>query len=236
MDSSRTSILIGAQALEKLKQAQVHVFGTGGVGGYAVEALARAGVGSIRIYDFDTVSPSNCNRQLIALDSTIGRAKAEAAAERVRDINADCRCEAVNIRLTRENVPEIIAEAAADANGKTLWAIDAIDEISAKARLICELKNGRADFISSMGAGNRLDPARVEIADISQTSVCPLARKLRRALRACGIAEGVPCVFSAEEPRCAERPAGCTAPGSISYMPGLFGLMAAGYIIKRITA
>lgn len=225
MDTSRTEIITGADGVAKLSAAEVYIFGAGGVGGYALEAVARAGIGSIKLFDFDTVSTSNVNRQLLATNSTIGIAKTRAAAVRIMDINPDCRLQTFEEKLAAENILSL-----ADENIK--YAIDAIDDIPAKVQLIRILKSQGACFVSSMGAGMRTDPTKTLIGDISETRVCPLARRIRKELKAAGIERGVPCVFSVEQP--ATRRSDSNGVGSVSYMPGIFGLFAAGFIIQNI--
>ncbi len=227
MDQSRTEIITGSEGIKKLRDASAAIFGLGGVGGYALEALARAGIGTLHIYDFDTVAATNINRQIIALDSTMGRDKTEAAEERLRLINPDLKLHIHQVRLTPENIPDIISS-------DFQYAVDAIDDIPAKIELLVQLLENKKTFISSMGAGNRLDPSKVLVADISKTSYCPLAKKVRKGLRDRQIYKDVPVVYSTEEPAKKKSPEGGGPVGSISYLPGIFGLMAAGYVIRRI--
>ncbi len=227
MDQSRTEIIAGSEGVKKLRAASVAVFGLGGVGGYALEALARAGIGTIHIYDFDTVAPSNINRQIIALDATMNRNKTEAAGERLLQINPDLKLHVHQVRLTPENIPGIVSS-------DFQYAVDAIDDIPAKLELLVQLIEQKKIFISSMGAGNRLDPSKVQIADISKTSYCPLAKKVRKGLKARQIYKDVPVIYSTEEPVRKKSPERGGPVGSISYLPGIFGLTAAGYIIQRI--
>ena len=176
----RTAMLIGSEALEKLKNARVAVFGVGGVGGFICEALARVGVGEIHLFDNDTVSLSNINRQLIALHSTVGRLKTEVMRDRILDINPDCRVTVHNVFYLPEN-----------ANLYPLdgydYIADAIDTVSAKIELAVRARNANVPLISSMGTGNKLDPSRLTVTDLSKTEGCPLARVMRRELRARGI-------------------------------------------------
>lgn len=227
MDHSRTELIAGTEGIEKLKDSTVCIFGLGGVGGYALEAVARAGVGHIRIFDFDSFASSNCNRQILALNSTLGNLKTETALNRIQDINPDCDIQAFTEALTPDNISSLVPP-------DTAYAIDAIDDLDAKVALIAYLRRSGAFFISSMGAGNRIDPTKLRVDDISRTSVCPLARKVRKALRAMDIHKGVPCVYSLEKPKRADAAAEISTVGSISYMPGLFGLTAAGHILSRI--
>lgn len=232
MDQSRTEILIGADGVDKLRKATVMIIGLGGVGGHAAEAIVRAGAGQIIIADYDTIAPSNLNRQILSLASNIGIKKTETASERFREINPEIKITSFTERLTPENIGMIFPETA-----DNLYAIDAIDEIDAKVALIIELHRRGIPFVSSMGAGSRLNPSLVKIADISKTEHCPLARVIRRKLRLAGIEKGVRCVYSTEnlnrfaEP---ESEGERRKQGSISFMPGIFGLTAAGVIINDI--
>ncbi|HOP31204.1 MAG TPA: tRNA threonylcarbamoyladenosine dehydratase [Spirochaetota bacterium] len=232
MDQSRTEILIGADGVDKLRKATVMIIGLGGVGGHAAEAIVRAGAGQIIIADYDTIAPSNLNRQILTLSSNIGIKKTETASERFREINPEIKITSFTERLTPENIGMIFPETA-----DNLYAIDAIDEIDAKIALITELHRRGIPFVSSMGAGSRLNPSLVKIADISKTEHCPLARVIRKKLRLAGIEKGVRCVYSTEnlnrfaEP---ETEGERRKQGSISFMPGIFGLTAAGVIINDI--
>ncbi len=232
MDLSRSRILIGEEGLARLAASTVAVFGLGGVGGYAAEAIVRAGVGRIIIADFDTVTPSNINRQILCTQENMGRAKADVAAERYMAINPALVIEKVSDHLTPENIPLHIPQ-----NAANLYAIDAIDEIAAKTALIAELHWRAIPFISSMGAGSRLDPSQVMCSDISKTTHCPLARVIRKKLKEAGIERGVRCVWSTENLNRVDEPEPGTmrrTQGSISFMPGIFGLTAAGIIINDI--
>ena len=229
MQFSRTALLIGEEGVEKLKKSRVAVFGIGGVGGYAVEALARSGVGSLELIDKDTVSVSNINRQIIALHSTVGRYKTETAAERVRDINPDI---AVTVRNTF-----YLTETASEFDFASYdYIVDAIDTVSGKIALIEQAKRAGTPVISSMGAGNKLDPTAFEVADIAKTSVCPLARVMRRELKKRGI-EHVKVVYSKEEPLPSEAKdegTGKAIPASIAFVPSVVGLIIAGEVIKDL--
>ncbi|MDR0531209.1 MAG: tRNA threonylcarbamoyladenosine dehydratase [Oscillospiraceae bacterium] len=245
---SRTELLLGRQGLELLQRSRVAVFGLGGVGSYAVEALVRAGVGAVDLVDDDVVCLTNLNRQLIALRSTVGQSKAEAMAARVADINPDCR-------VTKH--PVFFDAATADQFDFSVYSyvVDAIDTVSAKLLLIqlCAQKN--TPILSCMGTGNKLDPTRLELADIYQTSICPLARVMRRELRRLGI----PCLrvlYSKEPPlipledmrnsckyHCVCPPGtkrNCTirrqVPGSVSFVPPVAGMILAGEVVKQLTA
>ncbi len=232
MDMSRSRILIGDDGLERLRESTVAVFGLGGVGGYAAEAVARSGVGRMIIADFDVVSPSNINRQILALGPFTGRLKADVAAERFSQINPGLEILKITVRLTPENIGIVIP-----FNTDRLYAIDAIDEIAPKTALIAELHRRLIPFVSSMGAGSRLDPSQVKSGDISKTTHCPLARVIRKNLKELGIERGVRCVYSTENLNRVEEPEngrGKRTQGSISFMPGIFGLTAAGIIINDI--
>jgi tRNA A37 threonylcarbamoyladenosine dehydratase len=229
MQFSRTALLIGEEGLEKLKRARVAVFGVGGVGGYVVEALARSGVGSLELIDKDVVSVSNINRQIIALHSTVGRYKTEVAAERARDINPDI---VVTVRNTFY-LPETAGEFDFTAYD---YVVDAIDTVSGKIALIEQAKKAGVPIISCMGAGNKLDATAFEVADISKTSVCPLARVMRRELKKRGI-EHVKVVYSKEEPReskAQDEETGKPIPASIAFVPSVAGLIIAGEVIKDL--
>ena len=229
MQFSRTALMIGEEGLEKLKRARVAVFGVGGVGGYVVEALARSGVGSLELIDKDVVSISNINRQIIALHSTVGRYKTEVAAERARDINPDI---VVTVRNTFY-LPETAGEFDFTAYD---YVVDAIDTVSGKIALIEQAKKAGVPIISCMGAGNKLDATAFEVADISKTSVCPLARVMRRELKKRGI-EHVKVVYSKEEPKesqAKDEESGKPIPASIAFVPSVAGLIIAGEVIKDL--
>ena len=228
----RTAMLIGEERVLKLQEKTVAVFGLGGVGSYCVEALARAGVGHLVLVDHDTVAKSNLNRQLYALHSTIGRKKTEAASERIRDINPDCEVELRDTFFLPEN-------AASFDFSRYDYVVDAIDTIAGKLQLIVSAKSSGVPVISAMGAGNKLDPAAFEVADISRTSVCPLAKVMRRELRKRGIS-GVKCVYSKEEPLVpdeglnSEETKRRQTPGSVSFVPSVMGLIMAGEVVKDL--
>jgi len=228
MDSSRTKLIVGERGLKKLSEATVAVFGIGGVGGYALEAIARAGVGRIILIDFDRVMPSNINRQILSLNSSMGETKTDVAIKRLKDINPEATLIVHDKRLNSENMSSIVTE-------KIDYAIDAIDEIEPKIHLILRMLELDIKFISSMGAGNRLDPSKIHVADISKTSYCPLARSVRKKLKEHRVSNGVKCVYSSESPvkdNATDNPDNTV--GSISYLPGIFGLTAAGEIIREI--
>lgn len=232
---SRTQLLLGSEAIERLKNSAVAVFGVGGVGSYAAEALARAGVGTIALVDSDTVSLSNINRQILALHSTVGRPKVDVMAERIADINPGCRVERHCCFYTPENAGDFDLS-------RFQYVIDAVDTVTAKLELIVRAKRAGVPVISAMGAGNKLDPARFETADISKTSVCPLARVMRRELRARGV-EHLKVVYSQEPPRAplggapASAEAGRRAvPGSVPFVPPVAGMILAGEVIRDLVS
>ncbi len=226
---SRTEALVGRDGLEKLKKSRAAVFGLGGVGGYVVEALVRAGVGALDIFDGDTVSLSNLNRQIIATQKTVGRDKTEVTAERIARINPLCKVTARKMFVLPENAGQI------DFSVYD-YVVDAIDTVSGKLAIIEGAKACGVPVISCMGAGNKLNPAAFEVADIEKTSVCPLARVMRRELKKRGIS-GVKVVFSRELPATgavSEQDGGKTAPASISFVPPAAGFIAAGEVIKDL--
>ena len=188
----RTVQLIGAEACEKLSRSKVIVFGIGGVGSYVCEALARAGVGSIEIVDRDSVSASNINRQLIALHSTLGKAKVDAAEERLKDINP-------HITVTKKELFYLPETSGQFDFGAYDYVIDAVDNVTAKVDIICRSREAGTPVISSMGTGNKLNPMAFKVADIEDTKICPLAKAVRKELRKRGI-KGVKAVYSEEEP------------------------------------
>ena len=215
---SRTEKLIGREGVDKLKSASVLVMGCGGVGSYAAEAVARAGVGRITLMDGDDAADSNLNRQLVALTSTIGRNKAEIMGERCRDINPDAEITAV---------PQFYKTGEELDISEFDWIIDAIDDVDAKVLLIKEAKDKGVNIISSMGAAGKFETHFIT-ADISETSVCPLAKVMRKRLRDIGI-EHVTVVYSKEKPVPRDG-----VLGTMSYVPGSCGLELAGHVIKEI--
>lgn len=225
---SRTSLLLGQEKLEKLLNAKVCIAGLGGVGGYAFEAIVRAGVGTITIIDFDTVDISNCNRQILALDSTLGLPKVDVALSRAKDINPDIIIHKNYTKITSDNVNNIIQP-------NTDFVIDAIDDVAGKTALIEFLYSNNIPFISCMGAAKAFDPLSLRIVDISNSQYCPLARVIRKRLKEKNIIKGVTCVYFHEE-RISNRSDSDNenTPGSLSYMPGIMGLAAAGFAIKYL--
>ena len=227
---SRTISLIGEEKWKKLSAARVAVFGLGGVGGYTVEALARAGVGTLHLIDNDTVSVSNRNRQIYALTSTVGKKKTEVAKARVKDINPEIQVQTHDLFFLPET---------ADSFDFTNYdyVVDAIDTVSGKIALIEKAKRSGVPVISCMGTGNKLDATAFEVADITKTSVCPLARVMRRELKKRGV-EHVKVVYSKEEPNrdggAEKGENGKPIPASISFVPPVAGLIMAGEVIKDL--
>lgn len=226
----RTEMLIGQASLGRLKNCRVAVFGIGGVGGYVVEALARCSVGHITLIDNDVVSPSNINRQIIALHSSVGKSKTAVAAERIKDINPEITVTEINKFVLPENIDEF-------SFCEYDYIVDAIDTVSGKIAIIEKAYKENIPVISSMGTGNKLDPTKFEIADIYKTSVCPLARVMRYELKKRGIKK-LKVLFSKEEPI---KPVNNntdssrrSTPGSISFVPSVAGLIIAGEVIKDI--
>ena len=220
----RCEMLIGADALENLKNSSVAVFGVGGVGGYVVEALTRSGVGRIAIIDKDVVDESNINRQIVALTSTIGKNKVDVMKQRMLDINPDVKVEAHCEFYLPDNADFIEL-------GSFDYVVDAIDNVTAKIELIKRCKQAGVPIISAMGAGNKLDPTRIEIADISKTSVCPLAKVIRRKLADLGI-EGVTVAYTREIPANAS---GGRTPASMMPVPAAMGLTMASKVLRDLS-
>lgn len=224
---SRTEMLIGEASLKKLKDCRVAVFGIGGVGGYVVEALARSGVGAIDLIDNDTVSPSNINRQIIALHTTVGMLKTTVAAKRIKDINPEITVREINTFVLPENIDEFDFSAYD-------YVIDAIDTVSGKIAIIEKSTKENIPVISSMGTGNKTDPTMFKISDIYKTSVCPLARVMRYELKKRGIKK-LKVLYSEETPiktGTANKETGKSVPGSISFVPSVAGLIIASEVIK----
>lgn len=226
--SERTALLIEKKGIERLSATRVAVFGVGGVGGYVVEALVRAGVGALDLFDPDTVSLTNLNRQIIALRSTVGQYKTDVAAARARDINPDVKIETRHMFYLPENADEV------DLSVYD-YIVDAVDTVAAKMELIRRSKAAGVPMISCMGTGNKLDPTRFRVSDIEKTSVCPLARTVRGLCRKEGIKK-VKVLWSSEPPIKVTVPAehGRHAPGSISFVPAAAGLVIAAEIIKDL--
>lgn len=227
---SRTELLIGSDGLQKLKNAHVAVFGVGGVGGYVVEALARSGIGGLTLIDPDKVSISNLNRQIVALMSTVGQYKTHAAKARVLDISPECNVETLEIFYMPET--DCVDFSTFD------YVVDAVDTVSAKLAIIQRASAANVPVISAMGAGNKLDATRFEVSDIAKTSVCPLARVMRRELKKRGI-DHVKVVYSKEEPKSSglmDEDSGKMVPGSIAFVPSVAGLIIASEVIKDLIA
>lgn len=227
----RTRILLGEDALSRLAGAHVAVFGVGGVGGHCIEALCRSGVGALSIFDSDAVSETNINRQIIALHSTVGRPKVDVMRERLADINPECRVEARQMFFLPETAGEVDFSAFD-------YVADCVDTVTAKIAIITAAKAANVPVISAMGAGNKLDPTRFEVADISETSVCPLARVMRGELKRRGI-RGVKVVYSKEPARNSTAavdasPFRRSTPGSLAFVPSVAGLILAGEIVRDL--
>ena len=226
--SARTALLVGEAGMARLAEARVAVFGVGGVGGYVVEALARAGVGTLSLFDADTVSESNLNRQVIALHSTVGQPKVQAAAARVRDIDPAIRVHTHEVFYLPENAEQF------DLSGYD-YVVDAVDTVSAKMELIRRARAAGVPIICSLGTGNKLDPTAFRVTTIEKTDTCPLARSVRALCRKEGI-KGVRVVYSTEEPRGAtlDDGHGRHAPGSISFVPAAAGLAIAAEVVREL--
>lgn len=233
---SRTELIFGKSGVKRLAEARVAVFGIGGVGGHTVEALARSGVGALDLVDSDRVTLTNINRQIVALESTIGQYKVDAAAARIADINPDCRVTAHRVFYSTETAP-MFDFSLYD------YVVDAVDTVSAKLSIIERACAAGVPVISSMGAGNKTDPTALEVADIYETSVCPLARVMRYELRKRGI-KRLKVVYSKEPPiapdpealaECLEEGAKKQPPGSCAFVPSVAGLIIAGEVIKDLT-
>ena len=224
---SRTELMLGEDAMKRLAATRVAIFGVGGVGGYALEALVRSGVGEIDVIDFDTVSESNINRQIIATEDSVGKYKVDVCRERALSINSEVKINAIRSFFSVDNADEFDL-------AKYDYIIDAIDTVSAKIELIARSQAAGVKIISSMGAGNKLDPTRFEVSDIYKTSVCPLARVMRTELKKRGVKK-LKVVYSKEEPiKRTIDGNGRHAPGSIAFVPSVVGLIIAGEVIKDI--
>lgn len=225
---TRTVMLIGENAVKRLSSARVAVFGIGGVGGFVVEALARSGIGFFDLIDSDTVNISNINRQIIATHNTLGEYKVDAMKDRILSINPDAKVELYRKFYLPENSSEFDFS-------KYDYVVDAVDTVTAKIEIILNAKKANVPVISSMGTGNKLDPTRFEIADIYKTTICPLARVMRRELKKRDV-DSLKVLYSTEEPvksitgENGERP----VPASISFVPSVAGLIIAGEVIKDL--
>lgn len=227
---SRTEMLIGSENMNKLKNATIAVFGLGGVGGHAAEALARCGVGHFSLIDNDTVSITNINRQIIALDSTVGKLKTEAMKERILEINPSADIKVYNMFYLPENADQFPLH-------EHSFIIDAIDTVSAKIELAVRAEKLRIPLISSMGTGNKLDPTKLTVTDIYKTEMCPLARVMRRELKARGV-RALKVVYSTEKAlkplptrEITSKP---NIPGSTSFVPSVAGLIIASQVVESI--
>ena len=232
---SRTQFVLGSDAMEKLKNARVAIFGLGGVGGYVAEALVRSGVGALDLVDHDTISLTNINRQLLATHKTVGMSKAQAAKQRVLEINPACAAVARELFFLPDTADQF------DFSGYD-YVVDAIDTVTGKLELVRAAQAVGTPIISSMGTGNKLDPSKFQIADISKTSVCPLARIMRKECAKRGIKK-LKVLFSTEDPIPSdptaisreELPEGRRAlPGSVAFVPSVAGLMIAGEVIRDL--
>lgn len=230
----RTRLLLGEEKMERLQQAHVLVVGLGGVGAYAAEMICRAGVGRMTIVDADTVQPTNINRQLPALHSTMGREKAEVLAARFKDINPDIQLTVLPVFLKDDNIPELLDAARYD------FIVDAIDTLAPKCYLIAEALKRHIKIVSSMGAGAKSDITQIRFADIWDTYHCGLSKAVRKRLQKLGIKRKLPVVFSTEQadPKAMlltedEQNKKSTC-GTVSYMPAVFGCYLAEYVIKRL--
>ncbi len=223
----RSELLLGKQGLEKLNRAHVAVFGVGGVGSYTVEALARSGIGELSLFDGDVVAESNINRQLVATTKTVGRVKVEVAAEHSLDVNPNIKVHAEKLFLLPDTADGIDFS-------EFDYIVDAVDTVTAKLLLAEKAKAYGVPIISSMGAGNKLDPTRLEVADISKTSVCPLAKVMRRELKKRGI-NHLKVVYTKEEPiRHGHTENGKPLPGSVAFVPSVAGLIIASEVVKDL--
>ena len=234
----RTEAVLGAEGMERVARARVAVFGIGGVGGHAVDALARSGVGALDLFDDDVVSRSNINRQLVATQATLGRRKTDVMRAHILDINPDCVVTVHNLFYLPETADRVDLS-------QYDYIIDAVDTDSSKLELVCRAQQAGVPIICSMGAGNKLDPTRFEVADIYQTSVDPLARVMRRELKKRGIRR-LKTVYSREEPSALRREIANSAvpgrpgennkraPGSLAFVPSVAGLILAGEVIKDL--
>ena len=231
---SRTELLLGKEKNECLKTSTVLVAGVGGVGGYAVEMLARAGVGNLVIIDDDVVKETNINRQIIATAKNVGTSKVQLMKERISEINPEASVLAIRDFIDEDNVGEFIRRF------KPNFVIDAIDSISPKIALIKYCIENNVKIISSMGAGGRLDPSKIQYADISKTTNCALARTVRERLKKQGITTGLPTVFSTEPVKkesiitVTDERNKCSTLGTVSYFPALFGCYLAAYVINNL--
>jgi tRNA A37 threonylcarbamoyladenosine dehydratase len=234
VDTQRIEMLLGQEKIAMLQKATVAVIGLGGVGSYVAEALCRSSIGTLILIDADVVEPSNINRQLPALTSTMGRLKTEVVAERLQQINPDCHIliksefykpgdfdKFFALGMSADNVPKYPD-----------FIADAIDSTASKVDILCTAVEKNVPIISSMGTGNKLDPTSLRLADISRTSVCPLAKSVRKQARMRGIEKGIPVVYSLEAPQAVVKN---STPGSMVFVPASAGLLMASYIVRKLT-
>ena len=225
---SRTELLIGKEGIEKLQNSKVAVFGIGGVGSYVVEGLARAGIGSFVLVDKDVVDETNINRQIIATTKTIGMPKVEVSKQRILEINPNAKVETI--------IEFFMPDSTGIIDDTIDYIIDCVDTVTAKIEIVIRAKKHNIPVISCMGTGNKLDPTKFEVADIYSTSICPLAKVMRKELKQRGI-ESLKVVYSKEEPiksNCFDKENNKQIPGSISFVPSVAGLIIAGEVIKDI--
>jgi len=235
----RTALLFGEEALHKFQKSRVAIMGLGGVGSHATEVLARSGIGSFLLVDFDKVSESNINRQLPALHSTLNKLKTEAMAERIKDINPDAEIELYSDFCAHESRDYLL--------DKVDFVVDAIDSLGPKVGLLEDVYNKKVRVISILGAASRFDPSKIELCDISKSRICPLAKRVRKFLRRRGIENGIPVLYSSEIPIKqfdykegseeewgADRGRKRGTLGSVAYMPGIMGMWAASYLLRNI--
>ena len=222
----RTELIIGKQGIKKLNNSKVAIFGIGGVGSYVVEALARAGIGSFLLIDKDKVDITNINRQIIATNKTVGKSKVEVAKERILEINPNAKVETIQEFFLPES-PELL-------DSSIDYVVDCVDTVTAKIELVLRAEKWQIPIISCMGTGNKLDPTKFEVTDIYKTSICPLAKVMRKELRARGIKK-LKVVYSKEEPIMPNyKENENKVPGSVSFVPSVAGLIMAGEVIKNI--
>lgn len=226
---ARTELVLGREAVAELKQRRVAIFGVGGVGGYAAEALVRSGVGAIDLFDDDRVCLTNLNRQLIATRSTVGQYKVDVMEARLKDINPA-------VQVTTHKLFYLPDTADSIDLSVYDYVVDAVDTVTAKLELICRAKAAGVPVISAMGAGNKIDPGRLKVADIYETRICPLARVMRRELRKRGVNHLTVCYSTEEAHICTDAQGQrIRTPGSISFVPGVAGLMIAGEVVRKLT-
>ena len=231
---SRTELLLGKEKMEILKASHVLVVGLGGVGAYVAELLCRAGIGKMTIIDSDTVKESNINRQLPATSKTIGEKKVDILSKRLRDINPDLELEALDIFIDGENIPSLFE------SKQFTFVVDAIDSLAPKVSLLEYCIKHKVKIISSMGAGGRIDPTKIQYSDISKTYQCMLAKNVRKRLKKLGIEKGLPVVFSSEQVNknaiilIDDEKNKCSTVGTISYLPAIFGCYLSSYVIRKL--